>query len=169
MNITKGIAEEIATKLLIEKQNELDEQNKTLKEFVKNIIRSRIPAEIDALWGRFPNWINSTYYFYITGEGMNHTQMNLGGEIPFGASNTIQFTPEQAREYTAHQNKLDNLKKEYDALYQEIVTALVGLRTYNRIQESFPEAYALLPADRKSTALVVNINKLRCTLNAEAC
>jgi hypothetical protein len=60
-------------------------------------------------------------------------------------------------------NKIQTLEKEIKDLKLEIETALYStLRTYKRVEESFPEALEFLPPmNNNKTALVVNLSSLR--------
>ena len=62
-------------------------------------------------------------------------------------------------------NDWDDSDKEYRKLKEEIQNSLITLRTYNRIRQAFPEAYALLPVEG-STAISVCVNDVRNKLSS---
>ena len=169
MNVTKTIAQEIAEKLLAEKFAEIGRAVEAIQVWTIDIIGQLIPKEIKAVWEKYPNWFNKGTYWYFDGPGINHQRVILNKGLPYGGSTTIQLHPLDAKEFIRLHDDEQRLRDEYATLNTAIVNSLVGLRTYKNVQAEFPEAYFLLPQDRKSTALVVNIKDLRCKLNTANC
>ena len=163
MRITKDVAEETAEKMTAKKSLELLEMRNSFSEKVRNLIVKKIPKEIMQAFEKHPNYINSIGYIYLYGVGFNGDCIKFK-KLPYTNNNRFEINSEMgATELLKEFNKIESLEKEIKDLKLEIETALYStLRTYKRVEESFPEALEFLPQpNNNKTALVVNLSSLR--------
>ena len=168
MNINKGIAEEVAIKLLSEKLTVIDEIAEKRQDFATKKVMDSLPALIRDAYKAHPSYFSATTTCYFEGVGITRTQEASKEWIPNNHTRVFILEGGELNEYVALVNTHINLSKEYLELKEEIVATLCAMRSYKRIQTDFPEAYTLLP-DRQTTALTVNIDKLRCKLDLVTC
>jgi hypothetical protein len=163
MRITKDVAESTAEKMTAKKSLELLEMRNLFSEKIRNLILKQVPKEIIEAFEKHPNYINSIGYVYLYGIGFNGNSVKFT-KVPYMGDNRFEIKSEMgATELLKQFNKIEALEKEIKDLKLEIETALYStLKTYKRVQESFPEALQYLPKlNNDKTALVVNLSSLR--------
>lgn len=159
MRITKQIAQDVASKMLVDKYKTINELDKELGLMVQSFLVAKIPAEVHTVFAKYPDYFDSLRSYYIHGEGLNCKNVNVPQALPCtGSSFTV--TPEQAKEVVKLSNKREDLLEAYKKALREVETLLYNLRTYANVTKSFPEALPFLPAGQ-NTAVALNIEDVR--------
>jgi len=159
MNITKQIASEVAVLLLQEKQKEINSLKKNLDSEFTEIVLKTIPIDVLDFNDKFPDYLDLRSSFQCMGNGFNYKWLNTSKSLPCKNSNFLP-NPSEAKKLLSIIGKIGDKKKVYNELLKEIEVTLFSLRTYKRVEESFPEAFILLP-NKTTTAVALNISDLR--------
>lgn len=162
MRITKQIAENVASKLLLKKNEYLNLSKDDLEKLVCEIMKSKVPESVLKVFKSNPEYVETSNYISLNGNGFNWERVCLGKQIP--CKNT-DYTPtyEESRIISEKINTFQKLKKEISDLKHELVVNIFNLKTYKQVEENFPEAYVFLP-EIKNNAVAVNLTTLRAKL-----
>ena len=142
--ITKVIASEVAKKLTENKSKNIEKLNVNLKTEFQKIYLKRLPKEVYETFEKFPSYFNARSYVQLTGNGFDWQSLSFLKPLPYSERSFVP-NEQEAEKLLKMKNEVDKAKNEKDKLVSEIETALIGLRTYKRVQENFPEAFELLP------------------------
>lgn len=158
--ITKAAAKEVALKLTDKKAKMLTDLQREFEEYCTDLTEAATPKKVLELFKTHPNYLSSFKHVYFSGEGIAHSgSKKLTRPIPRAGSN-VNLEPEEARAYMKKLHSLEDAKLQYEKLLIDTESALLGLKSYKKISECFPEATPFLP-NKISTTLVVDISKLR--------
>lgn len=157
--ITKTQAQEIAVKLTTNQQKEYDKARKETQTFFTEKYLATIPEEVKNLFEKYPSYFVSRKEFQLQGNGFNWQYVNALKEVPY-SNRTYSPEPKEAEKLLKLLNIEDEKRIELIKLRSEIEIALNSLRTFKRINESFPEASKYLQI-KTSTALAVNLSEIR--------
>jgi hypothetical protein len=163
MRITKEQAERTAKLMTEKKSMQLRQMNLSFSAKIRELKANETPKEVLEVYEKYPNYFNRTTSVYLRGVGFNTDYVNIVS-IPYKNDSYFEITKEMgATELLKEFNKIQQLDKDIQSLRLEIETALYStLKTYKRVQESFPEALQYLPKlNNDKTALVVNLSSLR--------
>jgi len=157
-NITKAIAQEVAIKLTVKKRDSLKNEELKLKDDFREIIIKTIPKDVLDCFEKHPSYFDTRTSVQLSGNGFQWESINFGKELPVFRN----FTPDAvtAKKIMILKNKVEDSKKNLSDLQKEIENALFGLRTYKRVEENFPEAFAFLP-NKITTSLAINLTDIR--------
>ncbi len=171
MRITKDTATFVAKKLCEPKSDELKAMRLSQAEFIRNIYYLRLPREVKTTFSTNPEYFRTTSAIYIDGDGLpqGYKTYSLGSNLPCVQKERIQVATKDANKIQANEDKIADKVKEIRDLQESIEIALYNLRTYNKVQAEFPEAYKLLPPPNFNTSLMVNIKDIRCKLDKANC
>ena len=158
-NISKTQAEEIAVKLTATQQKEYDKARKETQTFFTEKYLATIPEEVKTLFEKYPSYFESRKDFQLQGNGFNWQYVNTLKEVPC-AKRTYSPEPKEAEKLLKLLTVEESKRFELEKLRSEIEIALNSLRTFKRINESFPEASKYLSL-KTSTALAVNLSEIR--------
>jgi len=159
MRITKQIAQDVASKMLVDKYKSIAELDKELGLRVQDYLTAKIPAEVNTVFAKHPDYFDSRRSYYLYGEGLNCKSVTIPQSLPsVGSSFTVK--PEQAKEIVKLSNKRDDLHEAYKKALREVEVLLYNLRTYANVTKSFPEALPFLPVGQ-NTAVALNIEDVR--------
>lgn len=108
---------------------------------------------------KYPKYFETRRSIQLSGNGWNWRSLSLGEQIPYTG---CCFNPdEKDGDFLLKlKNSYDQKHKDLELLISEIETSLISLRTYKRVEENFPEAFAFLPK-KITTSLSININDIR--------
>lgn len=164
--ITKAISKEIASRLCEKydlKLNSIDDQ---IKEFVTKSLESNVPKDVKDFFKKNPGFTKShtslclgkefgwRYIYFTTPIPYDHLQdtgLNSDDELILKKFFKAQKTTESKKE----------------SIYNDIVKTMLSLRTYKKVEEVFPEAFALLPKESQSLLPMAKIDDLRNELKEE--
>lgn len=157
--ITKEIASYVAKELLKEKQEKIDKLKQERKDFSTDVIERSIPIEILSAFRDYPQYFKTTQTPTFRGEGLGWESYTVNSKFP-ASGNSIEISENTASKLVRYNDRISDLQRRYDDLFNQVEQSLIALRTYNNIEKEFPEAFKLLPA-RTSTAIMVNISDIR--------
>lgn len=157
--ITKTQAQEIAVKLTVNQQKEYDKARKETQTFFTEKYLATVPDEVKNLFEKYPSYFDSSKEFQLQGNGFNWQYVQTLKEVPY-SKRTYSPDPKEAEKLLKLLNTEDCKRAELKKLRSEIEIALNSLRTFKRINESFPEASQYLTI-KTSTALAVNLSEIR--------
>ncbi len=167
--ITKAIAEDVAIKLVKERENEISQLKKNLSHYVTNLHIDRIPDSVMKAFKTNASYINSQQTMHINGSGLDRFfRVNMEKTLPYNGEH-LEVTDEQCDIIKASHNLIEDKKTAKNRLQSEIEIALFNLRTYNNVEKEFPEAFKLLPKQSINTALAINLKDIRCKLDKNNC
>jgi polyhydroxyalkanoate synthesis regulator phasin len=157
--MSKQLAETIATQLTKESKEKIQKLSKEISEFCEKIIIKKTPKEIMELYKTNKEYLQLSVCFYFSGKGLNYTVITLTKSLPYSNSRNIILEDKDAEHLVNLLNKGKIKKDETNKLFNEIVNNLLVLKTSKKIEENFPEAFELIP---KTQALVcTNTNEVR--------
>lgn len=157
--ITKAIANEVAIKLTEKKQKEIKKLNSELNAIFYDMVVSKIPKEVLDAYKNHKEYFNRRSDMQMIGQGWNWRYISFGCELPY---NKTVFEPnsKQSDILVKLKNTIEEKTDARNKLISEIEVALFSLRTYKRVEESFPEATPFLP-EKITNVLAVNISDIR--------
>lgn len=163
--ISKTLAQEIADKLLEDKKKHLEELWREWDALVENLYEASVPIEIRELSMKFPQYFNKISYFRLSTGAIDRRGSFKSSQIAemtvWGSQ--IKLLPENIKTVSVKFFEIEDYRKKIDTLENEIIGTLLGLKTYSRIRESFPEAAQHLP-QKTTTAIALNIEGIRSQL-----
>lgn len=169
MRITKEKAELVAKKLTEKKVEKCKNLQNKLAEYVTEIAKSKVPKPVMDMYKEYPKYTKSKEYsICIQGEGIDNYRLSSQGiteKIPYTGED-VSVNKKQSDKIQKLHYKIEDAKKEIKQLQREIETAVYNLRTYNKCEKEFPEAFKHLPKEAITTALSVNISDIRNKLNS---
>lgn len=168
MRITKEIAEQVARQMIAKKLEKNEAKKKELEGLIAlRVMETKVPKEvIQFISDGFGEYLKKSKGVILIGNGFNHEYVDLK---PFPSITTNGYvifepTPEDAKiwiklheDYNTERNKIQRLRG-------EISDTLYSLKTYNRVEKDFPEAFKFLPA-KQETGLSICIDDLRKRLS----
>jgi len=160
--ITKDIANQVAKKLTDKRKIAVDKKYKEFQEDAFEAYKKKIPKDVLEFYATHKTWVKEVSQYKLIGHGWNHEYVYMSGLLPSKDGNYINV-PLDEKTSKALLIKSDYVKEErqkIEVLKDEIITALLRLGTFKRVEAEFKEAYLLLPKT-VSQALVVNIDKIR--------
>ena len=164
MNITKSIAENVAIAMTKQKQDEITKVGREMADIVQDYVVKCLPKEVKSFYKSHPKWVNKSSFFVVRGVGIGYYINQETDELPIQNHDKIVVLPDsEAVKYMALFNRKKDLKDEVSALVADIKNALLTMRTYKRIEEQWPEAFALIPKDeaKKPTGVAINLSDIK--------
>ena len=161
MNISREKAEDVAESLTQKIKEERDGYSAEKCQILKDFILSKTPDRVKEFFTENPEWIKRNHVLI---HGVSHYE----SVSAVWKDDVITVDDITAKAFTDVFNKEESANKKLRKVKQEIIQAMLSLKTYARCKEQFPEAYALLPQTSTSTALMVNLDSIRKELNETA-
>lgn len=165
--MSKQLAFDIARQLTKKKRDEIDKMEKQLGRFLKSEYEKQIPVAIKRLAKLYPGWFDYTDEVYLLTHGFSHKKydfylLSKEKELPRPTNESPHIVLDNKLSDIIHgmQNKIIDLKKDYELLKTQIEAALLGLSTFARIEEKFPEAVKFIPVPT-SREIAINIDPIR--------
>ena len=164
--ITKAIAEQVATQVTAKLKQKIEDAEKEMSVAVTEMLKAKIPAEIVEAYKKHKEYVRDQGYVYLNSNGYSHRHVKLTETIPYtGSSYLNALTNKEVVPLDKIEQKKDKLQEKYKRTYQEIESTLIGLGTYKRVQEQFPELYKYLPSAPGNTSLMIVPEKIRETVS----
>ena len=160
MNITKSIAENVASQLTAKIKLKIDDERKILTEKVDFMAKKRVPKEI-MNWFNTKNkkWLNIRGYIQFA-SASKHYNIEIKA-IPYPYDNGyVVITEEEMTELYAQDHKIQFLEEQKRTIENQLVAQLIKMRTYKRIEKDFPEAFELLPNAEVSELPAINVKDI---------
>lgn len=167
--ITKQIATAVSNQLILSKNQDLEKERSVLSELTTKIYLKSIPQDVLKTFETHPSYFKTQSFVDICEKGFNYERFNMTKALPICNSRYYaELSPEDAVLLRKQHSIVVDLKNQIELLRRDIENAIFNLRTYNNVEKEFPEAFKLLPK-RQSTALIVNLNDIRCKLDKANC
>jgi hypothetical protein len=162
MRITKQLAEQIAAKLLTEKQANVTKLRKEYEDYITLAYLSQTPKEVLAVYAKHPEWFYTRGSVTLNGSGFRYESVSTNCQVICngGSSANLMMNDKISHKAKMLQNKWESAKDKVRELKMKLEVALFNLRTYAAVQKSFPEAAPFLPKDA-TMSLMINYDALR--------
>lgn len=168
MRITKEIAEQVARQMIEKKLEKNETKLQELKGLVAlRVMETKVPKEVGQFRSDgFADWLKKSRGVTLMGNGFNHEYLDLKEFPSTTTNNYIPFepTPEDAKIWIKLHGDYQSERQKIQRLRGEISDTLYSLKTYNRVEKDFPEAFKFLPA-KQETGLSICIDDLRKRLS----
>lgn len=144
------LTDNLATKAKQKLSKILDKNRKIIEEMIKE----DTPKEILEIHKNFPKYIqtSSSLYGRINGE-----YINVSLSVPLPAKFGTHKVEEKHLKYGLLVKKA---REEYKKFYDELLAAILTLKSYKNITLKFPEAEKYLPKENTNYALTADYSKL---------
>jgi hypothetical protein len=159
MNITIEKAETVAAKMVSSRMDTLGSAKKAMKAKASSFVMAALPTLVKDCFEKHPDYFSSrdTTVRLVNAHG---DELHMEARSPLGWGETCIISDEQHAELRRLYAECKAEGKAIDELERDIKNTLKSLKTYTRVKEQFPEAYALLPQD-KTAALSIPIDDIR--------
>jgi len=160
MVISKELAGSIARKLTQKKYDALEKTKKDISDLAYEIAKAGVKKDIFEMYEKNKSYFNTTSQLALIGQGLNNETVSIKS-IPSDGSWSITKTlnNKHAETFVILFDKQKTQKKELQQLNIEIEAALLGLRTFKKITDQFPEAAKYLPV-KENRELMINISAI---------
>ena len=158
--VTKAIATEVAIKLVAKKKEAIEKLEKELKSLTVDAYKKTVPKEVLDVFEKYPDYIRTSTYCSLSGHGWDWQILKFGVTLPKKNNSGTQFDAKTSEKLRKLFDKIQADSTKMRKTLHEIEVTLFNLRTYKRVEENFPEAFALLPA-KITTALSTDVSTLR--------
>lgn len=175
MNITKQMADDIASELTKPLITQIEKLNNKFTEILYDLAKADIDPKLIAIYENpdFEKYINTTSYVRLRGCGFNYETRSCKSPLPISRNSFNQFElvwenndPIGLSTFKLF-DKIKDESKKLELLKFEIRTTLIELRTVKRVEKEFPEAFKFIKVPTKTTnQLLVNISPLRYKIKA---
>lgn len=167
-NITKELAKQLTNKFLANEQKEIDSLNEQLKIESYNLARTKIDADIIALFENKPAYFYTSNTVHFKGKGIDE-EINIFDSLPRYSHRYYLSLNVTEKEFKPILNILDSYTSKKTALNKKrplLESTIFSFRTIKNLEKGFPEVYSLLtPTDKNTnTSLMVNIDDVRKVL-----
>lgn len=156
--MNKQLAEQTAENMLKSAQAKIYEKVMRQRIYAGGIALKNLPTtEEDQIFKLVElGWIKESKGFYfrnpLSSDNYSFKYFITETDIPEKADDKYIYpTVEEWEKLIAFENEIKQMKDKKKALEQQIISTLLRLRTYERIQKDFPEAFACLPKDMLAT------------------
>ena len=162
--ISQADASQAATKIAEPINEKSIEIETSLREYVTEIYKVTLPAEILKMYEKHSEYIKTTYSVKITGTGIKERTVSLMGGLPVDKDEyytKIHLSNEQSKKAGKLIDAKEDMSKKYKDTRDEIERTILNLNTHKRVLEQFPEAYGALPGVNTNTQLTVQLQPVR--------
>lgn len=169
--ISQADASQAATKIAEPINKKSIEIETSLREYVTEIYKVTLPAEILKMYEKHSEYIKTTYSVKITGTGIKERSVSLMGALPADKQESytgsdeyytkIHLSNEQSKKAGKLIDAKEDMSKKYKDTRDEIERTILNLNTHKRVLEQFPEAYGALPGVNTNTQLTVQLQPVR--------
>lgn len=166
--ISKNQSSAVANLLTKKLADQINEKKNNLSEIVSQIYLKTRPKEITDAFPKYKNYFQKSSRIRCEGNGLN-IEVSLTESVPSTGNWQVCILPsaKESEDILKIYNDVENLETKRNNLKNSIEGTLNSLRTYNRIQKEFPEAFELLPDKEPSiNTLAVPIEDIRTQLEA---
>lgn len=158
--ITKALAESTAEKLCDKFEKEIEICKSNLSKYVTGALKSKVSKEVFDFYKKNPGYINCINQFSL-GKDFSWTRVSLTEPIPSNVAEELELTKAEYKEANKLLKAIDKAKVDFKQTKKEIISALIALRTYKRVESDFPEAFKILPPASQVLLPSVNLKNLR--------
>lgn len=164
MVLTKEAAYRISALLCDKHDKKAKAAQKEFESFITVLWEKTIPTEVIKMFVKHRKYFRAEANIRVHGNGFNSEYVSLSKSLP-GCSgySVLDISEKDASKAKQLQVSANDLKEKYKKLLTEVEVSLLTLKTFKRIQESFPEAVQYLPK-AESRELIINFNDVRAKL-----
>lgn len=165
--ITKNIAKDTAKKLLEKRIKLQNERKTTFWSWVASKYKATLPPEILSLPDNLKTFLFYTSSIHVRGVGIDYKMSNVytNGSITFlqqySKTPSVDLSNEDAVSFVQMWEEIDTERKKLLDDEFKLEQSLLALKTYKKVQEVFPEAYAALPEIEKYNLPTINVDVLK--------
>jgi len=164
--ITKTIAAEVADKVTAKLKEKIQDAEFEMQKAVTEMLKAKVPKEVLEQYKKYKEYFRERTHVNLNNNGYSNRYVKLTESLPSTDSTYISdLTNKEVAPLDKIEQKKEKLKDKYNRTYQEIESTLIGLGTYKRVQEQFPELYKYLPSAAVSTGLMIVPEKIRETVS----
>lgn len=147
--INKSVAENTAFNMLKENRDKITEKEKALSEVAEAFIIKTFDAETYEIVKSLPSgWIETKSSFNVSGNGFGHLWVRIKQSIRVPhISYTIDIPRKEYDKLDSMKTEIKEMQTKLESIKSQIVATLLKLRTAQKIQKEFPEAFKFLPKD----------------------
>ena len=156
--MNKQLAEQTAENMLKSAREKITEKEMQQRVFAGEIAWKNVPEVDHETICRLADkgWIDSVQGFYfrnpLSKDRYSHTFYRTATAIPEKRDDKYIYpTLKEWEKLLAYDKEIKEMKDKMHALIDQIVATLLKLRTPERIQKDFPEAFECLPKDALGT------------------
>ena len=167
MNITKALAEEVATKMVLPITEKINALIKERVSIADEAISKSIPKEIADCYSRYKKYFQTAHCVTLH-DGSHEVRIDDTSYFPAPTNwyphvSSDASTIEQIEKLRM---KIEKAKNEKDKMFNSVVSALLSLRTFKRVKENFPDAYECMAEyeEEGKTALALPIDDILSTI-----
>lgn len=155
------MAEQAAYRMMRPRKEALKALKKEIAEEMVKAHLANIPAEIVALFKKYPAYFSTTTCLGAYGNGVIKENIWLEQGVVKGSTSSVMIpTEELAKKILFAESEEKAIKQKTN----ELIVVLVELRTTKTVLEQFPEAYEFIhdsKGNKLERMLPMNLNKLR--------
>lgn len=165
--ITKQIAEDVSKAMTATHRSNAKQLQSEFKDKVREIAVKRVPQQVMELFENSEGvnpYISTTNSVRLYGHGFDGNWISTQKDFPHKSMCTanIELSKNEGQMLWELETNYKKAKDRVDQLQDEIYNALYcTLKSYKNVEKHFPEAYEHLPRLSTSTALTINLDKLR--------
>ncbi len=167
MNITKALAEEVATKMVLPITEKINTLTKERVSIADEVISKSIPKEIADCYCKYKKYFQISHCVTLY-DGSHEVRIDDTSYFPAPSSwyPHISSDTSTIERIETLRMKIDKTKDEKSKMYNSIVSTLLSLRTFKRAKENFPDAYEFMAEyeEEGKTALALPIDDILSTI-----
>lgn len=166
--ISKQQSSNVAKTLTQKLTDQIKLKESEISAIVSEIYIKTLPKDIAEIYKYFKRYFHTASQIRCEGNGLNDS-FKINESVPSqgGWQVCILPTASEAKKISKISNEIKKIETKRDNLKNSIENTLNSLRTYNRIQKEFPEAFEILPdKDPTINTLAVPIDDIRAQLEA---
>lgn len=134
-----------------------------LNKEISKLIITNAPLDVIKFWKEYPDYVRKTSNFYFKVDLNNKHWTDIDAPYYGLTDHSANEMIKSSKDYEFICNLYHDMRKaqkKYNEMFHKIECALNSLRTYNRIKENFPEAYAVLIEKVDKETLIENSENL---------
>lgn len=143
---------------------------RSLESKVSEYVFAHIPTEVLDMWKRYPSYFDSkSVITLVSGSVRMRYEYFECQRHPAWDGHVLNLDNDQMQIISSLHETLKRVTSDRKAFEYKVETTLISLGTYKRIKESFPEAYAYIPVEKKeetTTAIALPIQELQDIFNS---
>lgn len=166
--ISKQQSSVVAKSLTQKLADQINQKQTEISVIVSEIYLKSLPKEIINLYPTHKKYFQKSSKIRCEGNGLNN-EFTLKESVPSDSRWQVCILPSatEAEQILKISTEIEKLETKRNDLKNSIENTLNSLRTYNRIQKEFPEAFELLPDKEPSiNTLAIPIEDIRTQLEA---
>lgn len=151
--ISRTIASEVADKMTKKIQDKIKRKGFELEEFFVKSYYDNMDKELYNKLRSIPSkYLIKQTYVYISYNKANIV-LSLQTTDIISPFNHIEMNEDVCKKIHHMKSEIEIIKLKKSEIKNRIIETLIGLRTYKRVKESFPDAYQYLPDETIGTNL----------------